>query len=193
MKSFSLATCAAEKIPLRLQVWNLRAIGAQILRAADCKPFVGKPHWGFPTGKKTGSRYGSRFLLLCARYATSSSGASAPRAFVCSAAPRTAACTSATDTPCARATDSSARRASSSVVGRVTCFFLSCVLRLVCPGGRGLIRSPSECARQRCERRAQRHAHRRRQQRRQQCPFCAAGLAPDGPERRRARPVQQEK
>ena len=137
--------------------------------------------------------YGSRFLLLCARYATSSSGASAPRACVCSAAPRTAACTSATDTPCARATDSSARRASSSVVGRVTCFFLSCVLRLVCPGGRGLIRSPSECARQRCERRAQRHAHRRRQQRRQQCPFCAAGLAPDGPERRRARPVQQEK
>ena len=29
---------------------------------------------------KTGSRYGSRFLLLCARYGTSSSGVSAPRA-----------------------------------------------------------------------------------------------------------------
>ena len=38
---------------------------------------------------KTGSRYGSRFLLLCARYATSSSGVSAPRASVCSAALRT--------------------------------------------------------------------------------------------------------
>lgn len=33
---FSLATCAREKILLRLQVWNLRA--------ADCKPFVGKTH-----------------------------------------------------------------------------------------------------------------------------------------------------
>ena len=52
---------------------------------------------------------------------------------------------------------------------------------------------PAEQPCQRRERRAQRHAQRCRQQRRQQRPFCAAGLAPDGPERRRARPVQQEK
>ena len=42
VKSFSQATCAAEKILLRLQVWNLRAAGAQIMRAADCSPFVKK-------------------------------------------------------------------------------------------------------------------------------------------------------
>ncbi len=40
VKSFSQATCAAEKILLRLQVWNLCAVGAQIMRAADCSPFV---------------------------------------------------------------------------------------------------------------------------------------------------------
>ena len=34
--------CAAEKIPFRLQVWNLRAGGAQIMRAAGCNPFVKK-------------------------------------------------------------------------------------------------------------------------------------------------------
>ncbi len=42
VKSFSQATCAAEKILLRLQVWNLCAVGAQIMRAADCSPFVKK-------------------------------------------------------------------------------------------------------------------------------------------------------
>ena len=38
VQSFSSATCAAKKILLRLQVWNLCAGGAQIMRAADCKP-----------------------------------------------------------------------------------------------------------------------------------------------------------
>ena len=37
IRSFSSATCAAKKILLRLQVWNLCADGAQIMRAADCK------------------------------------------------------------------------------------------------------------------------------------------------------------
>ena len=42
VQSFSSATCAAKKILLRLQVWNLCAGGAQIMRAADCSPFVKK-------------------------------------------------------------------------------------------------------------------------------------------------------
>ena len=45
VKSFSQATCAAEKILLRLQVWNLCAVGAQIMRAADCSPFVKKEYF----------------------------------------------------------------------------------------------------------------------------------------------------
>ena len=42
VQSFSSATCAAKKILLRLQVWNLCAAGAQIMRAADCNPLVKK-------------------------------------------------------------------------------------------------------------------------------------------------------
>ena len=38
VQSFSSATCAAKKILLRLQVWNLCAGGAQIMRVADCTP-----------------------------------------------------------------------------------------------------------------------------------------------------------
>ena len=38
VQSFSSATCAAKKILLRLQVWNLCAGGAQIMRAAGCNP-----------------------------------------------------------------------------------------------------------------------------------------------------------
>ena len=45
VKSFSQATCAAKKILLRLQVWNLCAVGAQIMRAADCSPFVKKEYF----------------------------------------------------------------------------------------------------------------------------------------------------
>ncbi|MBP8752368.1 MAG: hypothetical protein ACLRXG_10255 [Oscillospiraceae bacterium] len=52
MQSFFPAACTAEKILFRLQVWNLCAIGAQIMRAADCKPFVGNPEWGFRQVKK---------------------------------------------------------------------------------------------------------------------------------------------
>ena len=42
VQSFSSATCAAKKILLRLQVWNLCAVDAQIMRAADCKPLCQK-------------------------------------------------------------------------------------------------------------------------------------------------------
>ena len=42
VQSFSSATCAAKKILLRLQVWNLCAGGAQMMRAADCNPLVKK-------------------------------------------------------------------------------------------------------------------------------------------------------
>ena len=45
VRSFSSATCAAKKILLRLQVWNLCALGAQIMRAADCSPFVKKEYF----------------------------------------------------------------------------------------------------------------------------------------------------
>ena len=45
VRSFSSATCAAKKILLRLQVWNLCAGGAQIMRAADCNPFVKKEYF----------------------------------------------------------------------------------------------------------------------------------------------------
>ena len=45
VRSFSSATCAAKKILLRLQVWNLCAVGAQIMRAADCSPFVKKEYF----------------------------------------------------------------------------------------------------------------------------------------------------
>ena len=42
LRSFFTATCAWGKIPLRLPVWNLSVMDGQIMRAADCKPFVGK-------------------------------------------------------------------------------------------------------------------------------------------------------
>ena len=42
LSSFFTATCAWGKIPLRLPVWNLSVMDGQIMRAADCKPFVGK-------------------------------------------------------------------------------------------------------------------------------------------------------
>ena len=45
VQSFSSATCAAKKILLRLQVWNLCAGGAQIMRAADCTPLVKKEYF----------------------------------------------------------------------------------------------------------------------------------------------------
>ena len=45
VRSFSSATCAAKKILLRLQVWNLCAGGAQIMRAADCTPLVKKEYF----------------------------------------------------------------------------------------------------------------------------------------------------
>ncbi len=61
VRSFSPATCASEKILLRLQVWNLCAAGGQIMRAAGCRPFVGKPG-GFPTDSKTALPSAERFF-----------------------------------------------------------------------------------------------------------------------------------
>ena len=37
MQSFSAGACTWPKILLRMQVWNLFAIGEQIMRVADCK------------------------------------------------------------------------------------------------------------------------------------------------------------
>jgi len=37
VKTFSAGACTWQKILLKLQVWNLFAIGEQIMRAADCK------------------------------------------------------------------------------------------------------------------------------------------------------------
>ena len=45
---FFAGACIWQKILLSLQVWNLFAAGKQIMRAADCKPFVQKglrPFW----------------------------------------------------------------------------------------------------------------------------------------------------
>ena len=46
---FFAAACTSQKTLLRLQVWNLFAHGEQIMRAADCKPFVQKWHSPFWT------------------------------------------------------------------------------------------------------------------------------------------------
>ena len=39
---FFAGACTWQKILLSLQVWNLFAFSEQIMRAADCKPFVQK-------------------------------------------------------------------------------------------------------------------------------------------------------
>ena len=39
---FFAAACTSQKTLLGLQVWNLFAFSEQIMRAADCKPFVKK-------------------------------------------------------------------------------------------------------------------------------------------------------
>ena len=46
-KSFSAGACTWQKILLRLQVWNLFAIGEQIMRAADCKNLAESPEGDF--------------------------------------------------------------------------------------------------------------------------------------------------
>ncbi len=46
---FSAGACTWPKILLRLPVCELCAIGAQRVRAADCKRIVEKPHRGFST------------------------------------------------------------------------------------------------------------------------------------------------
>ena len=62
VQSFSSATCAAKKILLRLQVWNLCASGAQIMRAADCKPLCQKVTL-FDSLKKAAAPVGAAALL----------------------------------------------------------------------------------------------------------------------------------
>ena len=63
VQSFSSATCAAKKILLRLQVWNLCAGDAQIMRAADCTPPCQKVIL-FDSLKKPPPRPGRRFSGL---------------------------------------------------------------------------------------------------------------------------------
>ena len=48
MQTIFARACTWAKILLSLQVWNLFAFSEQIMRAADCKPFVQKgqsPFW----------------------------------------------------------------------------------------------------------------------------------------------------
>ena len=47
-RSFSPGACTWAKILLSLHVWNLFAFSEQIMRAADCKPFIpkGLALWG---------------------------------------------------------------------------------------------------------------------------------------------------
>ena len=81
VQSFSSATCAAKKILLRLQVWNLCAGGAQIMRAADCKPPCQKVIL-FDSLKKTAAHIERRFdvflfgQLACGCTARRTSGSS---------------------------------------------------------------------------------------------------------------------
>ena len=63
VRSFSSATCAAKIILLRLQVWNLCAGGAQIMRAADCNPFCQKGFL-FDSLKRRLSRFRDRRLVF---------------------------------------------------------------------------------------------------------------------------------
>ena len=50
VRSFSPGACTWAKILLSLQVWNLSAFSEQIMRAADCKPFI--PERACPLGIK---------------------------------------------------------------------------------------------------------------------------------------------
>ena len=63
VQSFSPATCAAGKILLRLQVWNLCAGGAQIMRAADCSLFV-KKYYFLTVSKRQPDSSGCRPFLF---------------------------------------------------------------------------------------------------------------------------------
>ena len=60
MQSFLAGACTWPKILLGLQVWNLFAFSEQILRAADCKPFVQKGLCPFWTIKKPAAGCGPR-------------------------------------------------------------------------------------------------------------------------------------
>ena len=64
VQSFSSATCAAKKILLRLQVWNLCAGGAQIMRAADCNPLVKKEYFLTVSKNRRSGRSGGFDVFL---------------------------------------------------------------------------------------------------------------------------------
>ena len=64
VQSFSSATCAAKKILLRLQVWNLCAGGAQIMRAADCTPLFKKEYFLTVSKNRRSGRSGG-FDVFC--------------------------------------------------------------------------------------------------------------------------------
>ena len=71
-KSFSAAACTWTKTHLRLQVWNLSAIGRQIMRAADCKELAEKPEGVFR--QAPGTPIGVPFLLISGTAARTASG-----------------------------------------------------------------------------------------------------------------------
>ena len=61
-KTFFTATCAWEKIPLRLQVWNFYTISVKIVRAADCDLFGRKIEDFSPVTASPGREVGGVFL-----------------------------------------------------------------------------------------------------------------------------------
>ena len=62
--SFFAAACTSQKTLLSLQVWNLFAFSEQIMRAADCKPFVQKGRCPFWTvSKETSASGGGPFVI----------------------------------------------------------------------------------------------------------------------------------
>ena len=65
---FFAAACTSQKTLLSLQVWNLFAFSEQIMRAADCKPFVQKGSAFLDSLKYRGPAYaGSRYLTVIIR------------------------------------------------------------------------------------------------------------------------------
>ena len=60
---FFAAACTSQKTLLGLQVWNLFAFSEQIMRAADCKPFVPKGLCPFGTVSRHPARGVVSFYL----------------------------------------------------------------------------------------------------------------------------------
>ena len=70
MESFFAGACTWQKILLSLQVWNLFAFSEQIMRAADCKPFVQKGLGPFWTVSKIAAGGGYFICMMVYRWLT---------------------------------------------------------------------------------------------------------------------------